>query len=130
LPKALILKGEVFSGSGEGAEYIKLPWVREQIRTKLGFDPYPGTLNVRLLGRKKFLKDLLKKVKPEKILPKEGFCCGVCFRAVFRGFVKCGIVLPKIAGYPENVIEIVAPVNLREKFGLKDGEIVRVEIVS
>lgn len=126
--KSLIIKGEVFSGSGEGANYIKLPWVKEQITTELGFTPYSGTLNIKLAEKDIDVKNLLKRVKSVEILPKKGFCRGKCFKVFFRD-MKCAIVLPEIAGYPENVVEIVAPVNLREKFGLKDGEIVEVKIV-
>ncbi|MEM4238834.1 MAG: DUF120 domain-containing protein, partial [Nitrososphaerota archaeon] len=49
-PVEVVLEGRVFSGMGEGAYYISLPWYRDQIRKKLGFDPYPGTLNVNLLS--------------------------------------------------------------------------------
>jgi len=128
LPKSLIIKGEVFSGSGEGTKYVELPWVKEQITTELGFTPYPGTLNIKLAEKDIILKNLLKKLKSVEILPEEGFCRGRCFKAFFRD-IKCAIVLPEIAEYPKNVVEIVAPVNLREKFCLKDGEMVEVKIV-
>ncbi|RLI18764.1 hypothetical protein DRO44_00260 [Candidatus Bathyarchaeota archaeon] len=48
---------------------------------------------------------------------------------MFKDSTECVIVLPEITGYPDNIVEIVAPVNLREKFGLKDGETVEVKIV-
>ena len=129
MPETLVIKGKVFSGSGEGAKYVKLPWVKKQIAAKCGFTPYPGTLNVKLVEKNFVLKDLAKKVKAVEISSKEGFCRGVCFRAIFKDSTECVIVLPEITGYPDNIVEIVAPVNLREKFGLKDGETVEVKIV-
>ena len=42
------LAGRVFTGQGEGKKYVSLSWVKHQIKEKLGFDPYPGTLNLRL----------------------------------------------------------------------------------
>jgi riboflavin kinase len=42
--------------------------------------------------------------------------------------VKCAIVIPDVPNYPEDVLEIVAPVNLREKLQLKDGDHVEIEV--
>jgi riboflavin kinase len=44
----IYLEGELFSGLGEGAYYINQEGYRKQFREKLGFDPYPGTLNIKL----------------------------------------------------------------------------------
>jgi riboflavin kinase len=43
--------------------------------------------------------------------------------------LKCAIIVPEVENYPENVIEVIAPVNLREKFKLKDGDMVEVRIM-
>ncbi len=43
------LRGVVASGLGQGAQFMAVPWVREGIRRLIGFDPYSGTLNVRLV---------------------------------------------------------------------------------
>ena len=64
-----------------------------------------------------------------EISPSKGFCRGKLFKAYFVNYLKCAIVKPKVVNYPENVIEIVAPVNLREKFQLKDGDVVEVKIL-
>jgi len=126
--KSFQLRGKVFSGSGEGAKFIELSWVRKQIAEKLGFVPYPGTLNIKLTeGIAKF--KLLKKAKAIEILPAEGFCRGRCFNACFMDTLKCAIVIPEVENYPEDILEIIAPINLREKFKLKDGDIVDVQIM-
>ncbi|UCH57254.1 MAG: DUF120 domain-containing protein, partial [Candidatus Bathyarchaeota archaeon] len=44
----LFFEGALFSGMLQGAYYISKPGYRDQIREKLGFDPFPGTLNLRL----------------------------------------------------------------------------------
>ena len=126
--KTLQVKGKVFSGSGEGAKFIQLPWVRTQIAEKLGFIPYPGTLNIKTTEGSHELK-LLKKEKTIEISPIEGFCRGRCFKAILMNNLKCAIILPEIPNYPENTIEVIARVNLREKFRLKDGDVVDVEIM-
>jgi len=128
--KSLIfyVKGKVFSGKGEGAEFIKLPWVRKQIMEKFGFIPYVGTLNVRLAEESLAVKNLLK-AKAIEISPTTGYCRGKCFEAYLRGNLKCAIVIPEIASYPEDIIEVIAPINLRERLQLKDGDTVEIKIL-
>ncbi len=124
----LRVKGKVFSGSGEGAKFIQLPWAKKQIAEKLGFFPYPGTLNIKTTEDIHELEKLLKKEKTIEILPAKGFCRGRCFNACFMDTLKCAIVIPEVENYPEDVLEVIAPINLREKFKLKDGDIVDVQI--
>ena len=47
-PPSITLEGTVFTGLGEGAYYISMEQYRKQFMEKLGFDPYPGTLNLKL----------------------------------------------------------------------------------
>jgi len=127
--ETLLVKGKVFSGSGEGAKFIQLPWVRKQIAEKLGFTPYPGTLNIKTTGGSRELKELLRNEKAIEISPIEGFCRGRCFKAILIGNLECAIIVPEISNYPENTVEIIAQVNLREKSKLKDGDVIEVKIM-
>jgi riboflavin kinase len=99
---------------------MELPWVKRQITEKLGFTPYPGTLNVKLTEESAKRKKLLEKAPSTKIFPAEGYSSGRLFKAVI-GIVECAIVLPEVEGYPENLLEIIASVNLREALQLEDG---------
>jgi len=126
--KASRVKGKVFSGSGEGAKFIELPWVRNQIVEKLGFTPYPGTLNIKLSKDDAKIKKLLKKTKSIEISPDANFCRGKCFKGYLMDYVECAIVIPEIVNYPENVLEVIAPINLREMLRLKDGDTVEVKM--
>jgi riboflavin kinase len=127
--KSLYVKGKVFSGKGEGAKFLKLKWVKKQIKEKLGFTPHPGTLNIKLSEEYSDLKNLLKRMKGIEITPTNDFCRGKCFRAYLMDGVECAIVIPEVADYPEDLMEIVAPVNLREKIHLKDGDTIEVKIL-
>ena len=126
--KTLLLEGEVFSGKGEGAEFTKLPWVKKQIKKKLGFTPYLGTLNIRLTERSVILKNLLKNAQGIEITPAEGFHRGVCFKAYLMG-LECAVVIPEVQDYPENTLEVVAPTKLREHLKLKDGSIIEIKVL-
>lgn len=126
--KSFHIKGEVFSGKGEATKFVQFSWVKRQITEKLGFTPHPGTLNIKLNEECFNPKNLLKKMKGIEITPIKGFYRGKCFRACLPDGVECAIVIPEVADYPEDLIEIVAPVNLREKLRLKDGDAVEVKI--
>ena len=58
--KSYSVSGKVFSGLGEGAYYISLTGYKKQFISKLGFEPYPGTLNLKLSSNlhKQFINNL------------------------------------------------------------------------
>jgi riboflavin kinase len=125
--KRIELNGTVFSSRGEGRKFLELPWVKRQIKQKLGFTPYPGTLNVRLSEEGVKRKKLLEKVHSIKVCPADGYRSGKLIKA-FIGTLECAIVIPEVAGYPKEVLEIIAPVNLRETLQLQDGGEVAVTV--
>ena len=114
------LSGTVFSGGGEGKKFLELPWAKRQIEEKLGFAPYPGTLNVKLTEESMKRRKLLGKAHSIKVCPAEGYCNGLLIKA-FIGTLECAVVVPEVEGYPKDVLEIIAAVNLREALQLKDG---------
>lgn len=127
--KTLRIEGRVFSGKGEGARFIKLPWVEMQIVEKLGFTPDFGTLNLKLSKEESRHRTLLKKAEAIVISPAKGFSRGRCFKAELANNLECAIVIPEIPNYPEDMIEVIAPTNLRERLDLKDGDYVQVKIL-
>jgi riboflavin kinase len=122
--ETLHVKGKVFTGNGEGARYISLPWVTKQIEKKLHFTPFAGTLNLRLVESMIEIKKRLSKSKAIEIVPAEGFCRGLCFRAHLINDISCAVIIPGMLDYPDDVLEIIASVNLRQRLGLKDGDTV------
>jgi riboflavin kinase len=121
------LSGKVFSGLGEGERFVELPWVKRQVEEKLGFIPYLGTLNLRLSEESSKRRKLLERAASMKVCPAEGYCNGSIFKA-FVGVLACAVVIPKVAGYPVDVLEIIAPDNLREKLQLADGDEITVTV--
>ncbi|MFW6110655.1 MAG: DUF120 domain-containing protein [Thermoproteota archaeon] len=127
--EVLKLRGIVFSGKGEGARFLTLPEVRKQIKDKLGVIPYPGTLNIRLTEKDEFKKAALKEAEGKKISLGSGFHTGIVFEARLKNGVQCGIVIPQIPEYPEDVIEVIAPTELREDLKLEDGDLLEIDIL-
>jgi riboflavin kinase len=126
LVKKTTLKGKVFSGGGTGSLFVDLPWARRQFKDKLGFNPYPGTLNLQLTSTVDI--ENLRKAEGIKIEPQEGFHSGRCFKALVMKKVSGAVVMPDVQGYPPDLLEILAPVNLRKALELKDGMEVEVTV--
>ncbi|MCW4047073.1 MAG: CTP-dependent riboflavin kinase [Candidatus Bathyarchaeota archaeon] len=123
--KRIKLTGKVFSGTGEGRKYLTLPWVKQQIEKKLGFTPYPGTLNILLSEESARRKKLLEIADAMKIHPADGYCSGLLHKASIED-VECAIVIPEVAGYPRDYLEVIAADYLRARLQLKDGDTVTV----
>ena len=121
------LEGIVFTGEGNGKKYLALPWVKKQFEEKLGYSPFLGTLNLKLTGESVKHKEILLKVEPTVICPAEGYCVGLLFKASINGWA-CAVIVPQVKGYPENVMEVIAQVNLRETLKLKEGDTVAVSV--
>ena len=130
--KDLVITGTVFTGLKEGSYYMSRDGYRKQFISKLGFDPFPGTLNLKVT--KENLNDR-KNLETYPSVYIEGFANenrtygpAKCFRAIINSEVKCAIVMPIRAHYGEDVVELIAPVSLRKKFNLIDGNTVRVRV--
>ncbi len=129
--KGYILNGTVVSGIGEGKYYMSLGPYKEQFNTHLGFEPYPGTLNIRLSSSSIPVR---KKIDALEWIRIKGFStdgrtfgdakCLPCH----IGTIPCGIVMPGRTHYPEDIIEVIAPVALRRKLGVEDTDTVTVEV--
>ncbi|KCZ71480.1 transcriptional regulator of a riboflavin/FAD biosynthetic operon [Candidatus Methanoperedens nitroreducens] len=125
------LSGKVITGLGEGQYYISLEGYRTQFIEKLGFDPYPGTLNIRLdtssIGIR---KGISANIKISGFTDQSRtFGRGSCFRVMVKD-IRGAVVVPERTHYPEDIIEIIAPVNLREYLNISDGSIVKVEVIK
>ena len=119
--------GTITSGQGNGKKYLELPWVKRQIQEKLGYTAYPGTLNVKLLEKNTTQRKKLTGKKAIQICPAEGYCFGAIFKATING-LECAVVIPQVKGYPENILEVIAPLYLREALKLKDKDQVEITV--
>lgn len=126
LPK-LIFKGTIFSGTGKGKGFINLPWVKGQIEDKLGFSPYPGTLNIYLKSGDIKKRKQLEAAEGKKVEPKTGYYSGLLFKATIDS-LESAVVIPSVPNYPSNVLEIISPTYLRGQLGLVDGSTVVVVV--
>ncbi len=134
------LEGIIFSDLGAAADFMALDWVQQRLKQSLGFLPFPATLNLRPRTH----EDAMAWEKVQRELtgvdlfpPRSGFCAAQLFlieisrAAMADGVVVKGAVLvPKVANYPKDKIEIVAPVRLKDHFGVDDGDQLTVEFIN
>ncbi len=124
------LRGTLFHGLGVGSRFTELPWAKEKLKQILGFIPHPGTLNLRL--DRKESADPLSTIRssPGHLMspPDDSSCAARCYPATIAGHIPGGLVVPVVDGYREDVLELLAPVNLRETLDLEEGDLVWVEV--
>ncbi len=125
------IKGKIVSGVGEGKYYVGLEGYKKQFVEKLGFSPFLGTLNIKISKEQMYFRRVLD--EEEGILI-EGFKTAdrtfgdvKAFKCRIDG-VEGALIFPQRTHYNKEIIEVIAPVNLREKLGLKDGDEVEVEV--
>lgn len=127
-PKEMKFVGKVFKGLGEGAYYIGLEGYKSQLAKALGFDPYPGTLNLRLESATQAeQKKQLRGFDGLRIegFQREGRTYGGarCYRAtVGAGRLPASVLVIDRTHYDDSVMEIIAPKFLRGALGLEDGD--------
>jgi riboflavin kinase, archaea type len=128
------VRGKVVTGLGEGRYYISREGYRKAFSSLLGFDPYPGTLNVEVepLDREKVaeVKDMDGLLIAEFQSEGRTFGAVKCFRAEMQG-LEAAVIFP-VRSHHVNVIELISPHHLRESLSLEDGAevIVTVDILS
>ena len=129
--ESVAIKGRITEGLKESSFFTQIPWAREQFITKLGIDPYPGTLNLELIDNQDIEK--LKEIKRRKgieIIPVEpGFCSAKCFHVLVCGKIKGALIIPQVPDYPESKVEIISSDRIRDVLPLELGDLVSVEIL-
>lgn len=102
---------------------MALDWVREGLREKLGFSPYPATLNLRPESEndKAVWREVRKMRGIDIIPPDPSFCLARCFAVEIEEEYKGAVLLPDVEGYPADKIEVVAPVRLKDALRVQDG---------
>jgi len=134
-PPSITLEGTVFTGLGEGAYYISQEHYRKQFIEKLGFDPYPGTLNLKLTTdydtRARDELEAYPAVEVEGFMSEDRTFGSVkCYPVIIKNQVKGALISALRSHYDASVLEIIAPVPLRKRLKLKDGYKVKVEVLT
>jgi riboflavin kinase len=134
-PPSVTLEGTVFTGLGEGAYYISKEQYRKQFIEKLGFDPYPGTLNLKLTTdydiKTRAELDAYPAIEVEGFVNEDRTFGSVkCYPVTIENKEKGALLSALRSHYDASVLEIISPVPLRKHLKLKDGHKVKVEVLT
>ncbi len=124
------LTGKVVSGVQQGSYFTSLDWVQKQCMEKLGFKPYLGTLNLEVSSEYLPIIEQLQQAKGVELNSSNpNFCDGKAF-PVSLGEVHSAIIIPaeEVRVHGKNIIEIIAPVRLKDALGVEDGDVVIVNV--
>jgi riboflavin kinase len=127
--KEIIIHGKVVDGLKDGKYYLSQKEYIKSIRDKLGFEPYPGTLNLRLNDES--IKERLNRMNGIRIegFEKDGRIFGPikCFKCKIKN-IDASVIIPERSHYGSEILELISPFELRKKLKLKNGEEVVVHV--
>ncbi|MGZ5548573.1 MAG: DUF120 domain-containing protein [Nitrososphaeraceae archaeon] len=128
-------EGHIITGMGEGAYYMSLNGYKQQFKEKLGYEPYPGTLNIKLNSM--LYVEAKKEMLKYPSIDIEGFSD----QSRTFGWVKCypayindsvninsSILILERTHYDDSIIEIIAPFSIKEQFSLKNGDYIKLKV--
>ena len=136
-PSYIELKGTLVSGMGEGAYYMGLKGYTKQFKSKIGYIPFPGTLNVRL--NKKIHQESIKQFEVLDGTKISSFSDGKrtygwvkCFAAKINNSIDCQLLILERTHHDASIIELISSVCIRKTGKLKDGSkvIIKIPITS
>lgn len=127
---AFEFSGELVSGKGEGAFFTAADWARAAFQELVAIDPWPGTLNLRVSDQVSLAVWTEVRNMAGLVLraPDPAWCDGHCYPALVAGREKAAIIVPEIADYPPDQVEIIAAVGLRQALAIDDGDVVSVVV--
>jgi riboflavin kinase len=118
---------------GEGAYYMSLEGYRKQFKEKLGYEPYPGTLNVRLTDQ--VYMNARRELGRHPSIFLDGFSDGTrtygwvkCYRAVINNSVKAAVLVLERTHYDDTMLEVIAPMSIKQASGIKNGDRIKVQV--
>lgn len=121
----MILKGKVTKGLGRAKTFVAM--MQKAFYEKNNINLYPGTLNLKLENSYNLAVDYL--IKPEEY--GGSFYVQVQKCKVFEStayIVRSEKNVKDNGDYKQDIIEIVSDINFREKYNLKDGDEIKIEI--
>ena len=132
-PSYLKLSGSVISGLGEGAYYMSLNGYTKQFKVKIGYIPFPGTLNIKLnqLQATQIIQQLddLESVIIDPFSDgKRTYGWVKCFHATLNNSIKCELIRLERTHHNNSIIELISKNNLRKTSKLKTGSKVTIKI--
>lgn len=132
-PSYLEFKGTIISGMGEGAYYMSMKGYTKQFKTKLGYIPFPGTLNVKL--KNKEYTEAKRSLDVYGGIMINGFSDGKrtygwvkCYPAKINNSIDSALITLERTHYDDSVIELISYTNIKKAAKLSTGSQISVRI--
>ena len=130
------LCGSVTGGMGEGRHYITLPGYAAQFEERLGYEPFPGTLNVELDAESVRRRGEIAGVDAIPIDAWEddertygaATCYGVTVVTDDDRYEAAHAIVPDRTHHDEDKLELIAPDRLRDALRLEDGDEIEIRV--
>ena len=133
VPSTIDLSGVLVAGMGEGKYYMSLKGYTKQFAQKIGYVPFPGTLNVKL-DKKEHVESLrqLNNLGGTKI---DGFSDGKrtygwvkCFACKLNDKVDAQLIMLERTHHDLSTIELISKFEIRKKLALTSGSPISIKI--
>jgi riboflavin kinase, archaea type len=128
--KPFNISGKVISGARRASFFTQIDWVQSQCLEKLGFKPFPGTLNIEAPDQDFLLVEALRNKQAIQLIPPDkGFCVAKVYPAVIDE-ISIAVIIPQedVRIHGKHIVEILSGVKLRDALRLKDGDVIEVRI--
>ncbi|MBL7056621.1 CTP-dependent riboflavin kinase [Candidatus Woesearchaeota archaeon] len=123
------VRGVVTEGLGEGKFFMSLPRYKKEIMDKLGFDAFPGTLNLRIEKNKSDLLENQNKIVINGFEENgQKFEEVYCFKAKIKN-ISGAIIIPEITKH-KNTLEFISDKNLRQELKLENEDNVKIILMD
>tara|TARA_Y100000782_G_scaffold110833_1_gene137878 strand:+ start:1039 stop:1725 length:687 start_codon:yes stop_codon:yes gene_type:complete len=129
------LKGKVISGMGEGSYYMSLKGYTKQFKSKIGYVPFPGTLNIKL-EQEEYAEaiqqfDHLDGIKIDSFSDgKRTYGWVKCFHAKLNNSINCEFIRLERTHYDNSIVELISKKNILKTAKLKLSSKVSIKITK
>ncbi|MFC1581055.1 DUF120 domain-containing protein [Thermodesulfobacteriota bacterium] len=124
------LRGKILSGVQKAAQFTQLDWVRKQCLEKLGFIPFPGTVNLEIKKGDISTLNALRKEEGVRLIPPDPQFCESKAFPITVGHIQGALIIPEenVRVHGRAVIEIMAPVRVKDALDVEDGDYLSLEL--
>lgn len=132
-PSYLEFKGTIIAGMGEGAYYMSMKGYTKQFKAKLGYIPFPGTLNVKLKD-KEFTEARQNLDAHEGIMingfsdEKRTYGWVKCYPAKINNSIDGAMITLERTHYDDSVIELISHTNIKKAARLSTGSQISIRV--
>jgi len=132
-PAYIEFKGTIISGMGEGAYYMSMKGYTRQFKTKLGYVPFPGTLNVKLKDKEFIEAKRSLDVFPATIV--NGFSDGKrtygwvkCYPARVNNIADAALILLERTHHDDSIVELISKESIKKITRLSTGSQISIRV--